>query len=300
LLPVGFLAVCVFAAGITFGFLVIQSPEDAKQLIGQTVLGQGTENAGEEDTTHFERATIPSIVPTALIPSPTPQDYSVAFTNIPTDVTLPNSATFTWTVSGPSRIIKTTSVYLSSESSPGMLLKTTAPTDTKYTDMLTDFLDGTYTVPLVFVGNANFSLPGTYFYRAYALISGKHYWSDERTLNVKPEPKNEIRVIDRPTALFAGDTATFTWEITGPAGTTPFTAIVGAKESKPGGLGTDIGLEQSSYSVFVNDFTAGNFAVPLRYIGNYKVTEPGTYYFRALAFINGKNFWTDEYSFTVQ
>jgi len=304
LLPVGFLAVSVFTAGITFGFLFFRSPDDLTQRVDQTVLGETVPDAGVGNQKTLSPISLPTRTPTVAPPvsgpSPTPREYSVSFTNEASEVTLPNPATFTWTVNGPPKTISTTTVYYGTDSSPGPLSKTVVPADVRYSGMLKDFMEGTYAIPLVFVGNANFSSSGTYYYRAYAVIDGKNYWSDERTLTVRPEPKNEIRVIDRPSSLFTGDTTSFTWEITGPAGTTPFTAIVGGKESKTEGIGEDIGLQQTPYAVLVNDFTQGNFSVPLRYIGNFKVTEPGTFYFRALAFINGKNIWSNEYSFTVQ
>lgn len=299
LLPVGFFAVCVFAAGIIFGLLVLHKPGGTEGRVAETVLGE-ISDAVVGNQKLLSPIALPTSIPTVPVPTPTLPDNAISFVSTPTEITQPNPATFTWTVNGPSKTIRTTTVYYGTESSPGPLSKTVVPADVRYSDMLKDFMEGNYSIPLVFVGNANFSSAGTYYYRAYALIAGKHYWSDERMLTVNPEPKNEIRVIDRPTALFTGDTATFTWEVTDPAGTTPFTAIVGGKESKPGGLGTDIGREQTPYGVLVNDFTAGNFAVPLRFIGNYKVTEPGVFYFRALVFINGKNIWSDEYSFTVQ
>ena len=68
----------------------------------------------------------------------------------------------------------------------------------------------------------------------------------------------------------------------------------------PGALDTVVDIPKTPYTVLVQDFTRGTYTVPLRFIGNAKVQDTGTYYFRALAFINGKNIWSDEYSFTVK
>ncbi len=161
-------------------------------------------------------------------------------------------------------------------------------------------MDGTYAVPLRFVGSTPVSAPGTYYYRGYARIGEKHYWSAQRSFAVTSKPKHDITVPNFPSAVVSGENAAFTWDISGPAATTGFTAIVGGKTSKPGKLETTVDVPQTLYTILTQDFNSGNFVVPLRFIGNARISDPGIYYFRALAFINGKNIWSDEYSFIVK
>lgn len=206
--------------------------------------------------------------------------------------------TFTWNINGPPTIIHSTTIYFGTKSSETMV-SYIAPEETKYTDSLKEFIKGDYYIPLRFIANVR-TTPGTYFFRAYALINGKHYWTDEGTFVVKPLPKHGIKVIDRPTNIKVGENAAFTWEIDGPSSTTSFTTIVVGKESKTGSLDETTDMTMTPYTIFVKEFTNGVYQVPLRFVGNAPITEVGVYYFRALAFINGKNIWSDEYSFKVE
>lgn len=209
-------------------------------------------------------------------------------------------ATFTWYIGGPAKIIHTTTIYYGTTSAPGGLGDYVTPADARYTYHLGDFLQGDYTIPLRFIGNIYQLPPGTYFYRAYAFIDGKHYWSDEHSFVVKPTPKHEIRLEYRPGTVSSGANVVFTWDVYGPTATTGYTVIVGGKQSKPGMLDATVDISRTPYTVMVPDFTNGTYNVPLRFIGNTKAGDAGVYYYRALAFINGKNIWSDEYSFTVQ
>lgn len=245
----------------------------------------------------------PTFTPTptiTLTPTPTKIPYSITLINAPSELTEGDNAAFTWRLEGPMKTIHTTTIYygLHGSSAPwGYLI---SPQDTLYTDMLKDFIQGDYDIPMQFVGNAKFTSPGTYFFRAYALIDTYHFWTEEHSIVVKPAPKHEIKVISFPATVSPGATATFTWEIDGPAASGGFTAIVAGKQSKPGLLGKDVSTTMTPYSVIINDFTSGKFTVPLRFVGNALMKETGVFYFRAVAFINDKNIWSDEASFTVQ
>lgn len=209
-------------------------------------------------------------------------------------------ASFTWYVDALPTTIGMTTVYYGTTSDPAVLIVQAAPDQTRYTRALQDFMDGTYGVPLRFVASTPMNSPGTYFYRGYARIGEKHYWSSERSFVVKPKQKHEVKVSNFPTEVGVGENAAFTWDIYGPATTSGFTAIVGGKIAKPGKLEGTVDVPQTPYAILTQDFNSGSFAVPLRFIGNARITDPGVYYFRALAFINGKNIWSDEYSFTVK
>ena len=253
--------------------------------------------------THFN-TTVPSITTTSapLLARATPSvaKYEITVMSAPKELVEEDNAAFTWEISGLTNTIHTTTIYYGTTSVPGTLSTNVTPGETQYTDVVKDFIRGDYRIPLRFIGNAIISTQGTYFYRAYALIDGKHYWTGERPLVVKAKPRHEIKIVDPPRSISPGENVTFTWDIFGPSATTGFTAIVGGKESKPGTLDSSVDLPATPYSTLVSDFISGTYAVPLRFVGNTKITDPGVYYFRALASINGKNIWSDEYSLTVQ
>lgn len=301
----GFLAISVLSL-VIIALLLIRSRGVPNQ-VENAVLGKTSDTlsspAVTTNQTHFGEVMRPvstkSVpVPTQVLPRVT--QYDIALIDAPRELTEGDTATFTWYVNGPSKTIHTTTIYYGTTSAPGAFGDYITPEDAHYMYELKDFLQGNYGIPLRFIGSTNFPTPGTYFYRAYALIDGRHYWSQERTFVVKQIPKHEIKVIDRPSIMSTGGNAAFTWEIYGHPATTGFTTIVGGTQSKPGALDATVDIPKTPYVVLVRDFTSGTYAIPLRFIGNTKISEPGVYYFRALAYINGKNIWSDEYSFTVK
>jgi hypothetical protein len=312
----GFFSIAITALLCVFSLFALVIVRDRYQQEGGSVKGDTSDVlsplVSELTTSNTSDEAIPN-TPVSVLPvtskityyhdiqsSPTPVEPTIEFVDIPGELMEGGIATFTWIINGTPRTIHTTAVYYGDKSTPGKLPLSAVPADTGYSQVLKDFLEGDYFVPLRFVGSVSTPTPGTYFARAYALIEGQHYWSEERSFTVKQIPKHEIKIINRPTQIDKGGNAAFTWEITGPAVTTGFTTIVAGHVSKPGALDTSVDIPQTPYAILVKDFTSGTYNVPLRFIGNAAVSEPGEYYFRALAFINGKNIWSDEYSFTVE
>lgn len=247
---------------------------------------------------------LPTSTPTPIptdTPTPTPIDFSISIVHKPGELTERETATFSWLVGGSGTTIHTSTVYMGTTSTPGILSHVVSPAETRYNYRIKDFLDGQYNIPLVFTGNQIMESPGTYFARAYALIEGKHYWSEETLFVVKPIPLNTIQVLDFPAKIKTGESAHFTWDISGPVNKTGYTVIVGGKESKAGSLDESVAVSATPYnSVMVNDFTGGTYNVPLRFVGNGVFTGTGTYYLRAVATINNKNIWSDEFSVIVE
>ncbi len=92
---------------------------------------------------------------------------------------------FTWRIDGPATTINHTAVHYGLVSNPGILADDVRPEDTKYSDFAKDFADGKYNIPLQFVGNTNIKTPGTYFYRAHALVGSRNIWSAEYSFAAK-------------------------------------------------------------------------------------------------------------------
>ncbi|MEK7141063.1 MAG: hypothetical protein AAB800_00790 [Patescibacteria group bacterium] len=275
------------------------SQSDAPKVLGSTaVSGQTHFNALRISTEKKIQSPTPS--PIFLSPTSSMQVPLVTVIDGPGDIIEGDIASFTWYVDASPMTIRTTTVYYGMTSDPGVLVTQAAPDQTQYTRALQDFMDGTYGVPLRFVGSIPISTPGTYFYRGYARIGEKHYWSSEGSFVVHPKPRHEVKVSNFPNVVTGGENAAFTWDIYGPAATIGFTAIAGGKTSKPGTLESTVDVPQTPYTILTQDFTSGSFAIPLRFIGNARISDPGVYYFRALAFISGKNIWSDEYSFIVK
>ncbi len=252
-------------------------------------------------STNFGKVTGLFSLPTpTYISTPTPLPHSINLINTPTEITEGDTVSFTWNISGPAKTINTTAIYYGTKSQSGTLTKNASPDDTSYTLVIDEFIKGSYNIPLQFVGNTTFTKPGTFFFRGYALIDGKHHWTVEHSLVVKSLPKHEIKIDTPPTKIKVGESTAFTWDISGPTSTTQFTAIVAAKESKSGSLDDSIAISNTPYKIIVNEFTSGKYNISLRFVGNVALAETGVYYFRAIAVINDKNIWSDEYSFTVQ
>lgn len=285
----------------------ILSQQTFGTIVGGNVTVPSTSPVFETSSTSTpdEKFIPPSLQPLQSISSQkaiqTPAELSVSFVNTPGNLMEGNFATFTWFVDGPPMTIYTTTVYYGTVSTSGALNTDVLPLNTKYTQSVSDFLNGQYGIPLQFIGNAKMVTPGTYFARAYAYVNGKNYWSDERVFAVAPVPKNEIRVVDYPTRIEKDAVATFTWEIIGPVASTGYSVIVGGKVSNPGTLDESTEISSTSYNlIFVADFTSGIYTIPIRFIGNGLFSDTGTYYFRAFTWIKGKNIWSDEHSFIVQ
>ena len=255
------------------------------------------------DTTEFNKYTdtrLPIPTPEPTTPIPTAYEHNIAFVNFPKATTEGDNLTFTWLVNGPSATIHTTTVYYGLVSMPDILTTAASPSDTHYTQALPDFMEGDFDIPLQFISNTKSSFPGKYFFRGYANIDGKNYWTQEYSFSVDKRPRNEISIADRPVKVAHGINTSFTWDIVGPEAKFAYTAIVAAKESKAGPLDENTPLEKTPYKVIVKDFSDGSYTAPFRFVGNAVLNDTGVYYYRGLAFINGKNIWSEEYSFTVE
>lgn len=131
-----------------------------------------------------------------------PAEWKVELLDGPKTAVAGKTTTFTWRVNGPPTEINQTSIYFGQISTPGSLSKTTDPTSTTYvTDMIKDFSNGKYAVPLTFVGNIQIATPGSYFYRMHALVNGENIWGDEGSIDVKTEPKTTEKVMLTPTLI---------------------------------------------------------------------------------------------------
>ncbi|MCJ7739909.1 fibronectin type III domain-containing protein [Candidatus Microgenomates bacterium] len=109
-----------------------------------------------------------------------------------------------------------------------------------------------------------------------------------------------VTLVDGPKEVVAGSITTFTWRVDGTPTTINMTTVYIGTASTPGTLDTKIKPSETTYTQFVPDFASGKYAIPLQFVGNIKMENPGTYYYRVYAPVGEKNYWSDEYSFEVK
>ncbi len=229
----------------------------------------------------------------------TGKSYKVILVDAPKEAETGKTTTFTWRVDGPPAIINHTAVHYGIVSDPGEKSSSVKPEDTKYTDFVKDFASGDYNIPLQFVGNTMISTSGTYYFRVHTLVDGKNYWTDEYTLEVKPQGYS-ISFASATTTATVGQPVTFTWDINGPPTVVNTTTILFGLESNSEVLGSDVAPTDTKYTNKVSDFIKGTYNIPFRFIGNVKIATEGAYFYRAHTVIDGKNIWSDEYKLEVK
>lgn len=243
------------------------------------------------------------------------EDYKVSLVDAPKELEAQTTATFTWRVDGPPATISHTAVHMGTVSNPGELGKEIKPADTKYNEFVPDFTNGTFNIPLQFIGNILMKTEGKYYFRVHAQVGEKNYWSDEYTFDVLKSTvtgEHKITVIYPPKSVTlpviptdvkeatTGGLVNFTWRIDGSPTIINTTAIYYGLVSNPGLLADDVKPENTKYTDFVKDFIEGKFNIPLQFVGNTHIKNPGTYFYRAHALVAGKNIWSAEYSFKAQ
>ncbi len=127
---------------------------------------------------------------------------------------------------------------------------------------------------------------------------------NETNVDVDNAPKetvlNEIPKIaftSVPDSVKSSEGAYFQWSISGVQGTISSTEVYYGTESVSN-VDEYTSPAETAYSESLSD-TSGNHQLPGTFEALLDINEPGTYYARAHAFINGKHYWTDEVSFTV-
>lgn len=110
----------------------------------------------------------------------------------------------------------------------------------------------------------------------------------------------KITFIDSPTSIMEDGLASFTWTVDGPPKTIHKTVVYFGTLSTQGILTKDVAPADTKYTDSVKDFIAGDFVIPLRFVGSAKVAKPGKYYARVYALIDSHNYWSEERLFTVK
>ncbi len=133
---------------------------------------------------------------------------------------------------------------------------------------------------------------GVVYFRAHAIVDGKNYWTDEKSVTVKDVPSVEITSI--PEKVAQGEVIQVTWIARGQSLKAIHTALHYGLDSKAGTLGLDVGPTVAGYSFLTSEFLSGDYALPMEFKSSIKAEEAGILYIRAHAVVDGKNYWTAE------
>lgn len=94
---------------------------------------------------------------------------------------------------------------------------------------------------------------------------------------VTPTPvEYKITFIDSPIEIMEGGQATFTWMIDGPPRTIHKSAVYFGTMNTQGILTKDVAPVDTKYTDSVKDFIAGDFVIPIRFVGNATIAKPGS------------------------
>ncbi|MEW6722265.1 MAG: hypothetical protein AB1324_03315 [Candidatus Micrarchaeota archaeon] len=230
---------------------------------------------------------------------PPAQEASIRLLPPPASVGAGESFQLSWEVSGPQKTITHTAVHYGSESKPGKFGTGVGPDAAGYPGLSEEFASGSFSVPGNFTANINApSVPGRLYFRAHAIIDGKHYWTDEMSVEVTggAEPAEpSISVVAAPSTAASGKNFNVTWNVSGPAGTIMHTAVHYDTVSHPGDFGTDVGPAQSGYPSLTPEFASVESAIPDDFTASIAApSAPGKIYYRAHAIVGGKHYWTEE------
>ncbi len=143
------------------------------------------------------------------------------------------------------------------------------------------------------------ALPNKYLMLAGGIIVLVLLWVAIKAI-FSPIEKFKLTLVNAPSEVAAGAITTFTWRIDGPPTKIHHTSVYLGTTSNPGDLGKDIKAADTKYTEYVKDFADGDYDVPLLYVGNITLSNPGKYYYRVHAVIKDKDYWSDEYSLEVQ
>ncbi|MDO8463460.1 MAG: hypothetical protein Q7S96_04300 [bacterium] len=104
-----------------------------------------------------------------------------------------------------------------------------------------------------------------------------------------------------PESAAVGEAVVLRWEVRAPVGaSTTHTAIHWGTVSVPGILGQDVASAQTAYPELISDYASGTFSLPREFSGGIVFPQPGTYYLRAHAVIDGQHYWSPEHTVEVE
>lgn len=108
----------------------------------------------------------------------------------PSDGRVNRSLQVTWNIKSPVMKILHTAVHYDYTSHPGILGKDVTPEQAGYPMLTTEFASGNFTIPRTFQAQILPDKEGMLYMRAHAIVDGKNYWTEERTVEIKSRINN--------------------------------------------------------------------------------------------------------------
>ncbi len=227
----------------------------------------------------------------------------VTFESAPDLATTGQELTMSWKISGSAATTPHTAIHYGTVSVP----EPKGPQD--YAKATTFQCQTTpCSIPNSFSSQLRIDEPGTYYYRAHAIIDGKNVWSEEKTITIeaikqaaaptaKPATKKtepRITVTSSPTLAGTNQPISLSWKIESESATTAHTAV----HYGPSSVANPAGPQDYPFS---SDFicTSKPCTIPRAFQAKISITETGTYYYRAHAIIDGKNVWSEEKTIAI-
>jgi len=112
--------------------------------------------------------------------------YAISIKSAPTVQKLADgkSARVLWEISGPEKTISHTAIYYDFVSHSGKLDKNATAYLAGYPSYTIQYASKEEDIPKTFDADLPIKQIGTIYYRAHAIIEGKHYWTDEKSINI--------------------------------------------------------------------------------------------------------------------
>lgn len=126
-------------------------------------------------------------------------------------------------------------------------------------------------------------------------------WAGTREEAQQPIVGTSVAVQSPPASARIGTPTSFAWEVRASVGSTAMhTAIHWGPTSTIGELGTEVAPGAAGYPNLLPDYAQGSYALPRTFSGALTFPSAGTAYYRAHAIIDGKHYWSPEYSVEVR
>lgn len=114
--------------------------------------------------------------------------FPIQIQQVPLQVEASSTMEVVWNIDTEPTIINHTAIHWDDESHPGEFGFDVTPADAGYAHLTSEFAAGEFNVPRQFI--SRIFVPGdveNIFFRAHAIIDGRHYWTTEQRVLVMPQ-----------------------------------------------------------------------------------------------------------------
>ena len=113
--------------------------------------------------------------------------FRVENISYPESVSLGSSGSFNWQIVAPAGLSSSfTTIFWDYESTPSALTESDSPQAVGYPNHPPDYETGEFPLPLDFQVAITPDRIGKVYFRSYALVQGRHLWSEESSFTVVP------------------------------------------------------------------------------------------------------------------